>query len=146
MINRSDHGHFVEATSVLARFSGDTKNIAAVERAGEMMVSALKSECKIISCGNGWQYVRCDALRRGAHRPFREDRAPIAALSISDPGHLTCVGNDHGFEQVFARFVLAHGRTGDVLLAIVPAATVPMCCERGGRKGTWDEGDRPHWQ
>ena len=56
---------------------------------------------------------------------FRDDRAPIAAISISDPSHITCVGNDHGFEQVFARFVQAHGRMGDVLLAISTSGNSP---------------------
>jgi D-sedoheptulose 7-phosphate isomerase len=46
-------------------------------------------------------------------------------MSISDPSHLTCVGNDHGFEQVFARFVEAHGREGDVLLAISTSGNSP---------------------
>ena len=46
-----------------------------------------------------------------------------AALAISDPGHLSCVGNDYGYEQVFARFVRAHGRVGDVLLAISTSGT-----------------------
>lgn len=62
----------------------------------------------------------CDAMHFAEELTgrFREDRDPIAALSISDPSHLTCVANDHGFEHVFARFVQAHGRAGDVLLAI----------------------------
>ncbi len=56
---------------------------------------------------------------------FRDDRRPIAALSISDPSHLTCVGNDHGFEYVFSRFVQAHGQDGDVLLAISTSGNSP---------------------
>ncbi|MCB0809479.1 MAG: SIS domain-containing protein, partial [Flavobacteriales bacterium] len=47
------------------------------------------------------------------------------AMSISDPSHLTCVGNDHGFEQVFARYVRAHGREGDVLLAFSTSGNSP---------------------
>jgi D-sedoheptulose 7-phosphate isomerase len=49
---------------------------------------------------------------------YRDNRAPIAAISISDPSHLTCVGNDYGFDHVFSRFVQGVGRKGDVLLAI----------------------------
>jgi D-sedoheptulose 7-phosphate isomerase len=118
-------GHFMEAASVLARFSSDAKNIAAVERAGELMVAALRSAGKVISCGNGGSM--CDAMHFAEELTgrFRDDRAPIAAMSISDPAHLTCVGNDHGFEQVFARFVLAHGRAGDVLLAISTSGNSP---------------------
>lgn len=69
----------------------------------------------------------CDAMHFAEELTgkFRDDRPPIAAMSISDPSHLTCVGNDHGFEQVFARFVQAHGRPGDVLLAISTSGNSP---------------------
>ena len=69
----------------------------------------------------------CDAMHCAEELTgkFREDRAPIAALSISDPSHLSCVGNDHGYEQVFARFVQAHGKRGDVLLAISTSGNSP---------------------
>lgn len=49
---------------------------------------------------------------------FRENRAGLPALAISDVGHLTCVANDFGYDQVFARFLKSHGRKGDCLFAI----------------------------
>lgn len=62
----------------------------------------------------------CDAMHFAEELTgrYRDNRAPIAAISISDPSHITCVGNDYGFNQVFARFVQGVGRKGDVLLAI----------------------------
>ncbi|MBS1580847.1 MAG: D-sedoheptulose 7-phosphate isomerase [Bacteroidetes bacterium] len=117
--------HFQEAASVLERFRQDPAAIAAIERAGERMVSSLRSGGKVISCGNGGSM--CDAMHFAEELTgkFRDDRMPIAALSISDPSHLSCVGNDHGFEQVFARFVQAHGKAGDVLLAISTSGNSP---------------------
>ncbi len=117
--------HFTEAASVLDRFVNDPKKIEAIARAGDLMVSSLKQGGKLISCGNGGSL--CDAMHFAEELTgkFRDDRAPIAAISISDPSHLTCVGNDHGFEQVFARFVQAHGRSGDVLLAISTSGNSP---------------------
>jgi D-sedoheptulose 7-phosphate isomerase len=44
-------------------------------------------------------------------------------VAIADASHLSCVGNDYGYEQVFARYVQAHGRAGDVLLAITTSGT-----------------------
>lgn len=110
--------HFEEASQVLAAFQRDPENITAVERAAAFMSYCLKQGAKVISCGNGGSM--CDAMHFAEELTgrFRDDREPIAAISISDPSHLTCVGNDHGFDQVFARFVQAHGREGDVLLAI----------------------------
>ena len=110
--------HFREASSVLERFLADPANITAVEQAAAFMSYCLKQGSKIISCGNGGSM--CDAMHFAEELSgrFRDDREPIAAIAISDPSHLTCVGNDHGFDQVFARFVQAIGREGDVLLAI----------------------------
>lgn len=110
--------HFAEAASVLDRFRNDAEQLRAVHAAAERMVATLRAGGKLISCGNGGSM--CDAMHFAEELTgrFRDDRAPIAAISISDPSHLTCVGNDHGFDQVFARYVQAVGRPGDVLLGI----------------------------
>lgn len=117
--------HFTEAASVLDQFRSDERNLTAVANAAEVMVRSLRNGGKVISCGNGGSM--CDAMHFAEELTgrFRDDRAPIAALAISDPSHLTCVGNDHGFEQVFARFVQAHGRAGDVLVAISTSGNSP---------------------
>jgi len=117
--------HFTEASDVLGRFLADPANIIAVEQAAAFMSYCLKQGAKVISCGNGGSM--CDAMHFAEELTgrFRDDREPIAALSISDPSHLTCVGNDHGFEHVFSRFVQAHGREGDVLLAISTSGNSP---------------------
>lgn len=117
--------HFEEARAVLDAFMRDPARIEAVERASAFMSYCLKQGAKVISCGNGGSM--CDAMHFAEELTgrFRDDREPIAAISISDPGHLTCVGNDHGFDQVFARFVQAHGRDGDVLLAISTSGNSP---------------------
>jgi D-sedoheptulose 7-phosphate isomerase len=49
---------------------------------------------------------------------YRNNRKGLAAISISDPSHLSCVGNDYGFDYVFSRFIEAVGQQGDVLLGI----------------------------
>ncbi|MCC7502778.1 MAG: D-sedoheptulose 7-phosphate isomerase [Flavobacteriales bacterium] len=117
--------HFEEAASVLQRFLADPENLINVERASAFMSYCLKQGAKVISCGNGGSM--CDAMHFAEELTgrYRDDRPPIAALSISDPSHLTCVGNDHGFENVFSRFVEAHGREGDVLLAISTSGNSP---------------------
>jgi D-sedoheptulose 7-phosphate isomerase len=56
---------------------------------------------------------------------FRRERAALPAMAISDPAHLTCAANDFGFDSVFSRFVEAHGRRGDVLLAISTSGNSP---------------------
>ncbi len=106
------------AYKTIFEFISESKNIDQIKLAGDFMVAALKSGGKIISCGNGGSM--CDAMHFAEELTgrFRDDRAPIAALSISDPSHMSCVGNDMGFSQIFSRYVKAIGKPGDVLLAI----------------------------
>jgi D-sedoheptulose 7-phosphate isomerase len=82
------------------------------------MVQSLKNGGKIISCGNGGSM--CDAMHFAEELTgrYRNDRPSIAALSISDPSHMSCVGNDYGYQYVFSRYLQGVGREGDVLLAI----------------------------
>jgi D-sedoheptulose 7-phosphate isomerase len=49
---------------------------------------------------------------------FRDNRKGLAAVSISDPSHITCVGNDYGFDYIFSRYLEALGQEGDILLGI----------------------------
>jgi len=89
------------------------------------MVDAMRSGGKVISCGNGGSM--CDAMHFAEELTgrYRADRLALPAIAISDPSHLTCVGNDHGYEFVFSRFVEAMGQPGDVLLAISTSGNSP---------------------
>lgn len=62
----------------------------------------------------------CDAMHFAEELTgrFRENRNPIPAIAISDSSHISCVGNDYGYDEVFSRYVGALGNKGDVLLAI----------------------------
>ncbi len=108
---------FEEATEILAKFSNDD-NFTKIEAAGRIMVNAINSGNKIISCGNGGSM--CDAMHFAEELSgrYRDDRKALAAISISDPSHISCVGNDYGFEYIFSRYLEGVGQKGDVLLAI----------------------------
>jgi D-sedoheptulose 7-phosphate isomerase len=71
-----------------------------------------------LSCGNGGSM--CDAMHFAEELSgrFRENRNPFPAIAISDSSHISCVGNDYGYEYVFSRYIEALGIKGDVLLAI----------------------------
>lgn len=111
------------ASEAAASLLQDESALAQVAKAGALLVESLQRGGKVYSCGNGGSM--CDAMHFAEELSgkFRSERPPLAALAISDPAHLTCTGNDFGFEQVFARFVMAHGRPGDVLLAISTSGT-----------------------
>jgi len=117
--------HFEEARDVLAAFLSDSASLNALGRAGDLLVDAMRSGGKVISCGNGGSM--CDAMHFAEELTgrYRADRLALPAIAISDPSHLTCVGNDHGYEFVFSRFVEAMGQPGDVLLAISTSGNSP---------------------
>lgn len=118
MANNRIHQHFDEALSVLQSFISNPSNLQAVARAGETMVAALKNGGKIISCGNGGSMSDAMHFAEELSGRYRDNRPALAALSISDPTHMSCVGNDYGYEFVFSRYIEAIGQPGDVLLAI----------------------------
>ncbi|TAE91582.1 MAG: D-sedoheptulose 7-phosphate isomerase [Runella slithyformis] len=107
-----------EARQVLDLFLGQPQNTTNIVKAAEIMAEAIKSNKKIIACGNGGSH--CDAMHFAEELSgrYRENRPALAALAISDPSHLSCVSNDFGFDFVFSRFVEGLGQTGDVLLGI----------------------------
>jgi D-sedoheptulose 7-phosphate isomerase len=87
-----------------------------IERLGGRLAACLRQGGKILACGNGGSM--CDAMHFAEELSgrFRLHRRALAAQAISDPAHLTCVANDFGFEQVFARGVEAWSRPGDAVV------------------------------
>ena len=107
-----------EAATLLQQFIADQNNLAAIAAAAEILVQSFKQGGKVISCGNGGSH--CDAMHFAEELSgrYRDNRPALGAIAISDPSHLSCVGNDYGFDHVFSRFVEGVGRSGDVLLGI----------------------------
>lgn len=110
--------HFEEAHNLLSEVLNSPAFLQSVEAAGNAMVSSLKNGGKIMSCGNGGSM--CDAMHFAEELSgrYRDNRPAYAALSISDPSHISCVGNDYGYDHVFSRYLEGLGNHGDVLLAI----------------------------
>lgn len=110
--------NFTEAHTLLTQFISDPNNFFVIESAGKLLVNAFQSGNKAISCGNGGSM--CDAMHFAEELSgrFRDNRKPFPAIAISDASHITCVGNDYGFEKIFSRYIDAVGNKGDVLLAI----------------------------
>jgi len=115
--NRLDE-HFSEAARLLDTVRNDAAFMDAVEAAGAAMCQAIAQGGKIISCGNGGSMSDAMHFAEELSGRYRDDRPGLPAIACSDPSHITCVGNDYGFDQVFARFVQALGQSGDCLLAI----------------------------
>jgi D-sedoheptulose 7-phosphate isomerase len=119
-MNAAEHilAELTEAQQVLSTFLAQKDTVFLIEQAANIMAETLKNGGKILSCGNGGSM--CDAMHFAEELSgrYRENRKALAALSLSDSAHLSCVANDYGYDYVFSRGVEAFGREGDVLLAI----------------------------
>lgn len=116
---------FRHAQKVLEDFVSDHRNLELIAEAGEMLVESFRKGGKVLSCGNGGSL--CDAMHFAEELTgrFRNDRKALPAIALADPSHLSCVANDMGYEDVFARMVQALGKSGDVLLAISTSGNSP---------------------
>ncbi len=107
-----------DAQTGLDALINNNMTIRAIESAANTMCDSLNAKGRIFSCGNGGSM--CDAMHFAEELTgrYRHDRPAIAAIAISDPSHIACVGNDYGYQFVFSRYLEAHARPGDILLAI----------------------------
>ena len=108
----------LEAQQALEALLANEATIQAIAKAGVLLVESFQQGGRVFSCGNGGSM--CDAMHFAEELSgrYRLDRPALAAVSISDPSHLSCVANDYGYEFVFSRYLEAHAKAGDCLLAI----------------------------
>ncbi len=107
-----------ESYRVLTAFLDNSEQVARISSAAVLMADAIQKGNKILSCGNGGSH--CDAMHFAEELSgrYRDNRRALPALAISDASHITCVGNDYGFDHIFSRMVEALGQPGDILLGI----------------------------
>jgi D-sedoheptulose 7-phosphate isomerase len=107
-----------EAQKVLSDFLSNENTLENIAATAELMANSIKNGGKIITCGNGGSH--CDAMHFAEELTgrYRENRAALPAIVISDPSHISCVANDFGYDHVFSRYIEALGQKGDVLLGI----------------------------
>jgi phosphoheptose isomerase len=94
--------------------------------AAQAIVDALRKGGKLIAFGNGGSATDAQHVVSELVGRFERERAGLAAIALTaDSSVLTSVGNDYGFERVFARQIEALGRPGDVALGITTSGTSP---------------------
>jgi D-sedoheptulose 7-phosphate isomerase len=126
----SDHdiaaAHFGRSLDALARAAGDSEFRAAMLAIAHAVESGLRAGGKVMLAGNGGsasdaQHIAGEFLSR-----LRFDRQPLPAIALTtDSSVLTAIGNDYGYEQVFARQLRGLGRKGDVFIAISTSGKSP---------------------
>ena len=107
-----------EAKTALDNLLANPQALASVEAAAQAIIGALESGGRVFSCGNGGSM--CDAMHFAEELTgrYRDNRRGMAAIAISDPSHISCVGNDYGYDEIFARYLESHARAGDVLIGL----------------------------
>jgi len=110
-----------------------------VEKAAAMIVGAFKAHGKLLVFGNGGSAADAQHIAGELVNRFLQNRRGLPAIALTtDGGALTCIANDTGFENVFARQIEALGTEGDVCLAISTSGTSPnivRACEQARKQG-----------
>lgn len=88
-------------------------------RWADQLARVLAGGGRLLVAGNGGSAAEAQHLTAELVGKLRDDRPAYSAIALSaETSSLTAIGNDYGYEQVFARQVQAHGRTGDVLILL----------------------------
>ncbi|MGL6065999.1 MAG: D-sedoheptulose 7-phosphate isomerase [Cetobacterium sp.] len=103
---------------LLENFIKEESETQATENVAKDLANIFEKGNKVLICGNGGS--NCDALHFAEEFTgrFRSDRKALPAISLSDSSHITCVGNDYGFDYIFSRGVEAYGKEGDMFIGI----------------------------
>jgi D-sedoheptulose 7-phosphate isomerase len=107
-----------DAADALSALIRDPESAGRVEAVSKLIAHRFSAGNKVLICGNGGSC--CDAMHFAEELTgrFRAERPALPAIACADPGHITCVANDYGFEHVFSRWVSALGQPGDVLVVL----------------------------
>jgi D-sedoheptulose 7-phosphate isomerase len=115
------------AAHIAAHFAGHRAAVdaaedsisAAVERAGDALVEALRAGRRVYCFGNGGSATQASHLAGELIGRFKLDRAPLPAIALSsDPATVTCIANDYGFAAVFERQIEALATVGDIAIGM----------------------------
>ena len=113
------HAQVEDSIRVKQALLSDEALMARISTVAGLMVDAYKSGHKTLWAGNGGSAADAQHMAGELVNKFTFDRPALAALSLStDTSIITAIGNDYGFDRLFARQIEAQGRAGDVFIGI----------------------------
>lgn len=113
--------HFTALEQAVDRHRVAAPTIAAW---GDHLGGVLADGGRLLACGNGGSAAEAQHLTAELVGRFRDERKPLSAIALhADTSALTALMNDYGEDEMFARGVRAHGRRGDVLIALSTSGT-----------------------
>ena len=128
----------VEDVIRAAEFLRDPISLAFIETASSWIAECFQKGGKLLIAGNGGSL--CDAMHFAEELTgvFRTQRKPLPALVLSEPSHITCVGNDLGFDEIFSRGVEAFGKEEDIVVLLTTSgnsSNIIRAAERSRSQG-----------
>ena len=118
--------HLALSREALERTAQDAAIIDAARKIADVITGALRAGRKLLIVGNGGSAADAQHIAAEIIGRYKQDRPAYAAIALTtDTSALTAIGNDYGFEQVFARQVEGLGHPGDVLLALSTSGRSP---------------------
>jgi D-sedoheptulose 7-phosphate isomerase len=119
-------GELRKTASVIGALVADAELARTIETVARLCVKALRDGNKILLAGNGGSAADAQHLAAELVSRFYFDRPGLAAVALTtDTSALTAIGNDYGFERLFARQVDALGRKGDVFIGLSTSGNSP---------------------
>ncbi|KAA2243015.1 D-sedoheptulose 7-phosphate isomerase [Chitinophaga agrisoli] len=108
-----------ESIKVKQAIIGDAALLGTIQQVAEAITKSLQDNKKILFCGNGGSAADAQHLAAEFSGRFYKDRTPLYAEALHcNTSYMTAVGNDYGYEQVYARILRGIGQPGDVLVGI----------------------------
>jgi D-sedoheptulose 7-phosphate isomerase len=118
--------HLRQSLAGFERATQDAAMLASAGKIAEVIVAALRTGNKLLIAGNGGSAADAQHIAAEIIGRYKKDRPAYAAIALTtDTSALTAIGNDYGFEQIFARQIEGLGARGDVLLAISTSGSSP---------------------
>jgi D-sedoheptulose 7-phosphate isomerase len=109
---------FNEAEQTLTAFLSNADQMQKCVAFTQLLTETFRAGGRLFTCGNGGSH--CDAMHFAEEFTgrYRKDRKPLGALALGDASHVTCVGNDYGFNEIFSRQLEGLARKGDLLVGL----------------------------
>jgi D-sedoheptulose 7-phosphate isomerase len=131
--------YLTQSAIALDKFRSDPTQIALLSAMTDAVVSSMVGGGKLLIAGNGGSAGDAQHIAGEFTGRMLYDRPPLAAVALhADTSSLTAIGNDYGFDHVFARHVMSLGRKGDVILGLSTSGrsvNVLRALEAGRTKG-----------
>ncbi len=109
---------FETAANLFKDFIESEDNFIKTANISELIARTFQNGGKVLICGNGGSATDAMHFAEEFTGKFRKNRKALPVIALTDPSHITCVGNDFGFSKIFSRGVEAFGKKEDVLIGL----------------------------